>query len=92
MWSVIFVKNLTGEEHLILDGSPRTKDEAEHLDVAFHFFKRIQPTVVYIKVSEDWSTKRMLERAHKEGRVDDTEEGIRRRLAWFERDVLPTGV
>lgn len=89
LWSDIFVKNLTGNEHLILDGSPRTRDEAEHLDVAFKFFARIQPKVIYIKVSPEWSATRMSERAAKEGRKDDSAEGIKRRLAWFERDVLP---
>lgn len=89
LWSDIFVKNLTGEEHLILDGSPRTKDEAQHLDTAFKFFKRCQPKVVYIKVSRAWSMQRMLERAEKESRKDDNEESIARRLSWFDRDVLP---
>lgn len=90
LWSDIFVKNLTGEEHLIIDGSPRTIDEAEHLDVAFKFFKRAHPTVVYIKVSPKWSETRMKERAAKEGRKDDSESGITNRLTWFEREVLPT--
>lgn len=90
LWSDIFVKNLTGKEHLIIDGSPRTVDEAEHLDVALKFFERAMPTVIYIKVSKEWSREHMLERAHKEGRADDTNEGITRRLTWFEREVLPT--
>ncbi len=90
LWSDIFVKNLNGNEHLIIDGSPRTVDEAEHLDVAFKFFKRDLPTVVYIKVSVGWSATRMKERAEKESRSDDTEASIAKRLAWFERDVLPT--
>ena len=89
MWSDTFVKNLTGNEHLILDGSPRTRDEAEHLDVAFKFFGRVQPKVIYIEVSPEWSTSHMLERAEKEGRKDDSAESIKRRLAWFARDVLP---
>ncbi|MDO8521091.1 MAG: nucleoside monophosphate kinase [bacterium] len=90
LWSDIFIKNLTGEEHLIIDGSPRTRDEAEHLDVAFQFFKREHPTVVHIKVSPEWSATRMKERATREGRADDSDEGIKRRLSWFEREVLPT--
>lgn len=90
LWSDIFIKNLTGEEHLIIDGSPRTVDEAEHLDVAFKFFKREHPTVLYINVSPEWSRTRMQERAAKEGRKDDSEAGIVKRLAWFEREVLPT--
>ncbi|OGZ06681.1 MAG: hypothetical protein A3D65_02045 [Candidatus Lloydbacteria bacterium RIFCSPHIGHO2_02_FULL_50_13] len=90
LWSDIFIKNLTGEEHLIIDGSPRTTDEAKHLDVAFQFFRREHPTVVHIKVSPEWSRARMTERAAREGRADDSDEGIKRRLSWFERDVLPT--
>lgn len=90
LWSDVFIKNLTGKEHLIIDGSPRTVDEAEHLDVAFKFFKRETPTVIFMKVSREWSTTRMKERATKELRVDDSEESIKRRLAWFEREVLPT--
>lgn len=90
LWSDIFIKNLSGTEHLIIDGSPRTVDEAEHLDVAFKFFGRKHPTVLYINVSPLWSATRMKERAAKESRKDDTEVSIRRRLAWFEREVLPT--
>ena len=40
IWSDLFVKNLTGNEHLILDGAPRTLTEAHHLDHAMKFFKR----------------------------------------------------
>ena len=90
LWSDVFIKNLTGGEHLVIDGSPRTVDEAEHLDVALKFFKRATPTVVFIKVSPEWSRTRMKDRAEKEGRTDDTEAGIANRLAWFDREVLPT--
>lgn len=89
MWSDTFIKNLTGQEHLIIDGSPRTVDEVHHLDIAMKFFARHQPAVIYIKVSPEWSTERMLERAQKEGRTDDTKESIVKRLSWFERDVIP---
>ncbi len=90
LWSDIFIKNLTGKEHLIIDGSPRTVDEAQHLDVALKFFQRGIPTVVFMKVSREWSTIRMKERATKESRADDSQASILRRLSWFEREVLPT--
>lgn len=89
LWSDVFVKNLTGNEHLILDGSPRSLNEAQNLDIAMKFFKREQPVVVYIKVSPEWSINHLLERAKKEGRADDSLEGIKKRVAWFEQDVLP---
>lgn len=89
MWADYFMKHLTGSEHLIIDGSPRTVEEVHHLDIALKFFKREHPTVMFINVSKAWSTARMLERADKEGRKDDTEESIARRLGWFEQNVLP---
>lgn len=89
LWSEVFVQKLTGQEHLILDGSPRSVNEAKNLDIALKFFRREQPAVVHIKVSSQWSLDRLLERAEKEGRRDDTEAGIRRRVSWYETDVLP---
>lgn len=89
IWSEVFVNNLTGKEHLILDGSPRSVNEMKNLDIALKFFKRDAPAVVHIKVSPDWSVQHLLERARKEGRKDDTEDGIRRRISWYERDVIP---
>lgn len=90
LWSDVFIKNLTGNEHLIIDGSPRTVDEAGHLDVALKFFQRATPAVVFIRVSPEWSTTRMKERATKEHRADDSEASIAHRLSWFEHEVLPT--
>ena len=89
IWSDLFVKQLTGKEHLILDGAPRTISEAHHLDIAMKFFKREQPTVIYLKVHREWSFDHLMDRAKKEGRTDDTEESINRRLDWFDRDVVP---
>lgn len=89
MWSNVMVKNLTGNEHLIVDGSPRSLNEAQNLDIALKFFKREQPAVIHLKVSEEWSEQHLLERAKKQGRTDDTIEGIRRRIAWYRQDVIP---
>jgi len=89
IWSKVFVEHLKEDQHLIIDGSPRSLNEAQNLDIALKFFKREQPAVIYINVSNDWSTQHLLERVQKEGRVDDNEESIRKRLTWYERDVLP---
>jgi adenylate kinase len=89
LWSDVFVRNLTGKEHLIIDGSPRSKNEARNLDIALKFFQRESPAVVYIKVHREWSFNHLMERAAKEGRHDDNAEGINRRLDWFDRDVKP---
>lgn len=89
LWSEVFVQNLTGDEHLILDGSPRSLNEAQNLDIALKFFRRENPAVVHIKVSPDWSFQHLKERSKIEGRADDNDESIRRRISWYERDVLP---
>ncbi len=86
IWSSVFLENIKNEEHLIIDGTPRSLNEARTLDTAIKFFKREKPFVVYIDVTREWSEERLLAR----GREDDIEiEDIRKRLDWFEDDVLP---
>jgi len=86
IWSNAFLENIKNEEHLIIDGTPRSLNEARILDSAVKFLKREKPDVVYIDVSREWSEERLLSR----GREDDLEiEDIRKRLDWFEDDVIP---
>lgn len=89
IWSKVFTENLTGNEHLIIDGSPRSLNEARNLDIALKFFKREHPAVIYLKVSRGWSFDHLMARAEKETRKDDTAESINKRLDWFDTDVLP---
>ncbi len=89
IWSKVFVENLKGEEHLIIDGSPRSINEAKNLDIALKFFKREHPAVIYLKVSRKWSFDHLLARAEKDGRLDDTAVSINKRLDWFDTDVVP---
>jgi adenylate kinase len=89
LWSKVFVENLTGGEHLIIDGSPRSLNEARNLDIALKFFKREHPAVIYINVSRQWSFDHLMARAEKEGRKDDNAESINKRINWFDTDVLP---
>jgi adenylate kinase len=89
IWADTFVKSLKGNEHIILDGSPRSLNEAQNLDLAMKFFKRPQPTVVYLNVPRRWSREHLLERSKHENRPDDTPESIEKRLSWFDIDVRP---
>ncbi len=90
IWSDIFIHQLTGDEHLIIDGSPRSVNEANNLDIALKFFQRHDPVVVYLNVSTQWAERHMLERAKKEHREDDLNiDRIKKRIAWFGRDVQP---
>lgn len=88
-WAHIMVDELKGGEHIIIDGTPRSYEEALVLDTAMTFYKREKPYVIYLDVSRNWSKRRILERASLENRKDDQgEEGVNRRLDWFETDVL----
>ena len=85
-WSHILVENLMGDEHIIFDGTPRSLLEAKALETALTFYGFSQKTVIYLNVSNEWSSKRLLDR----GRTDDQAlADITKRLEWFETDVLP---
>ena len=78
------VDNFTGEEHIIADGLARGEDQTRGFDDMMKFFKR-DVQVINLVINDDTAVKRLLAR----GRNDDTEEAIRRRLAWTKTDVLP---
>lgn len=84
IWSNYLVKNLNNKKHLILDGTPRKLNEADVLDEAFGFYKRNNVNVIYINVSVGWATDRLKSRH----RPDDTNEGIKKRLDWFDTDTM----
>ncbi len=89
-WAHVMIEEMTGKEHLIVDGMPRSYEEALVFDSAISFYKRQKPVVVYLDVSREWSKKHLLARAGKEGRADDASmELIENRLNWFDKDVYP---
>lgn len=80
------VENLkTGKEHIIADGLARGADQTRAFDDMMNFYDRKNFQVIYLTLSEESSVKRLLAR----GRVDDTEEAIRKRLAWSKTDMMP---
>jgi adenylate kinase len=72
------INNLAGDEHVIIDGFPRSESQVEVLDTTMSFYKRENPVVVHINISDEIGLERLLKR----GRADDTEENIRKRLQW----------
>lgn len=72
------VSDFTGNEHLIFDGATRRVNQTVVLNNMLHFYKRAPYDVVLITLSEDSAVERLLKR----GREDDTEEKIRKRIAW----------
>jgi len=85
LWINYLINNFTGKENLVFDGAPRKIMEAELLDGTLKFYGIEKYKVVYINVSKEWASARLLAR----GRKDDTREGVEKRMAWFDKDVMP---
>src|SRR3989344_8250080 len=79
------IDTFTGEEHIIADGLARREDQTKAFDDMMKFFKRDDLQIVSLVISDDTAVKRLVAR----GRNDDTEEAIRRRLAWTKTEVMP---
>lgn len=87
-WGRVMIDRLTGahNEHIVIDGAPRSLLEAQMLSTAVQFYNRAPATVVYINVSNEWAAERMRGRK----RADDLEESdIQARLRWFDEEVSP---
>ena len=86
VWSHLMVENLKGDEHLVLDGTPRREEELVTLDSAFKFYKRSHVHVIHVDISRDEAVRRLTGR----DRSDDVPDLITNRLDWFEEQVVPT--
>ena len=73
----------------LLDGYPRTDGQVEFLDgVNLHRGEQLD-AVVRLVADTDEVVRRLLVRAEQQGRSDDTEDVIRRRLDVYERETAP---
>jgi adenylate kinase len=79
------VDNLTGNEHIVADGLARGPDQTRAFDEMMTFFKRDDFQIIDLVIDDETAVKRLLAR----GRNDDTEDAIRRRLAWTKTQVFP---
>ncbi|HEY0907873.1 MAG TPA: nucleoside monophosphate kinase [Candidatus Paceibacterota bacterium] len=85
MWSNFLLKFMKPDTHIFVDGTPRRLHEAEVFDSAVRFYDRKNPVVILINVPQDVLTERLMKR----GRTDDTVSGIKKRMSWFEENVMP---
>lgn len=74
---------------LILDGFPRTIPQAEGLSAIFKSLNQKIDYVINIHVNEDVLINRLVERAEKSGRADDTKEVIVNRQKVYQELTAP---
>lgn len=78
------------EKGIVIDGAPRKLLEAKMMGEAMEWYDWIDNyKVIVIDISDEEVLRRLLKRAEIEGRSDDTEEGIKKRLSWFRKEVDP---
>ncbi len=73
----------------LLDGYPRTADQVAELDDILSSHSQQLDAVVMLTADVDEVVRRLLNRAIEQGRADDTEEVIRRRLEVYEEQTAP---
>jgi adenylate kinase len=77
------------ESGFVLDGFPRTTVQAEALDEMFGEIGRQFSVVFALQVPDEVAFERLRRRAEIEGRADDTDEAIQRRLDNYHRETEP---
>ena len=73
----------------LLDGYPRTLAQVEELDGMIAFTGHSLDAAVVLTVDPEELVQRLLQRAHTEGRADDTEAVIRRRQELYTEQTEP---
>lgn len=73
----------------ILDGFPRTLPQAEALDQMLRGIAKELTVVFALQLPEPVAIARLTKRSELEGRVDDTPEGIAKRLELYRRETEP---
>ena len=73
----------------LLDGYPRTLDQVNELDDILASHGKTLDAVVLLTADTDEVVRRLLGRAIEQGRADDTEDVIRRRLEVYEEQTAP---
>jgi adenylate kinase len=77
------------ESGFVLDGFPRTTVQAEALDGMFGEIGRGFNVVFALQIPDGVAFERLRRRAEIEGRPDDTDDAIRRRLENYHRETAP---
>jgi adenylate kinase len=77
------------EAGFVLDGFPRTTAQAEALENMFNDIGRSFSVVFPLQIPDAVAFERLRKRAEIEGRADDTDDAIQRRLENYHRETAP---
>jgi adenylate kinase len=77
------------QKGFLLDGYPRTRDQVSVLDSILDEHHTSLDAVILLTADTDELVRRLLNRAIEQGRADDTEDVIRRRLEVYEAETAP---
>lgn len=77
------------EVRILLDGFPRTPGQASELDALLAEHDAEMTAAVLLEVPEDELVRRLLARAAEEGRDDDNEDTIRKRMEVYRASTRP---
>ncbi len=85
LWADAMRDHLDDNIHLLIDGFPRTVNEALVVESALSFYKRGHIDVINLDTPEEVVRQRMVDRA----RQDDKFHSIEARLSWYREETLP---
>ncbi|MBM3257070.1 MAG: nucleoside monophosphate kinase [Candidatus Liptonbacteria bacterium] len=83
------LESLPREQGIVFDGIPRRVGQADFLFGLLQSFGKKRFASVFLDIPIEESRKRLLLRAEKEGRSDDTLAAIERRLADYQANTVP---
>ena len=78
-----------GQQGAVFDGFPRTAPQAELVDRTLGERAQRLNHILLFDVPEDELVRRLMARAEREGRSDDTPEAVKTRLQVYQRDTAP---
>jgi len=81
---------LIHEKGIVFDGIPRRIEQGHFLLQYLRASGRKEMATVLIDLPREESVKRLLERAKKENRVDDTPDAIEMRFHYYDQAIKPT--
>jgi adenylate kinase len=85
----VLQREMEHERGFLLDGFPRTVEQARALETLFTELKVEDVRVILLEAPEEELVKRMIKRGQDLGRADDTEETIRHRLSVYRQQTEP---